>query len=292
LRESVHEGMDALTVVTDQSAVANAPGVRKANRELHSVGLGVMNLNGFLAKNKIPYESEEARDFCRTFFAAMNYHSILASSVIAYEKAKTYKGPPEATYYERSSFAGFEQSDYYTGVYFDKYINEDFTPRTEKIREVFVNAGIDVPGKSDWEFLRAQVRSYGLYHAYRLAIAPTQSISYIQNATSSVMPIVEHIETRTYANATTFYPMPYLSPETQWVYKSAYNIDQFKLIDLIAEIQPHCDQGISTVLHVNSDVTTRDLARLYVYAHHRGLKSLYYTRTKRLSVEECTSCAV
>ena len=43
-----------------------------------------------------------------------------------------------------------------------------------------------------------------LYHAYRLAIAPTQSISYVQNATSSVMPIVDQIERRTYGNAKHF----------------------------------------------------------------------------------------
>lgn len=115
---------------------------------------------------------------------------------------------------------------------------------------------------------------------------------YIQNATASVMPIVDVIEARTYANSTTYYPMPYLSPQTFWYYKSAYNVDQYKLIDLIAEIQPHVDQGISTILYVTSETSTRELARLYIYAAQKGLKSLYYTRTKLLSVEECASCSV
>lgn len=276
LRESAHDGMDALTVVTDRSRIPNAPGVRRANDELHSVGLGVMNLNGFLAKNGIRYESEEARDFCRTFFAAMNFYSLEASMLIAKERGVTFKD--------------FEKSDYANGAYFKRYLTEDFAPRTERVRELF--AGFTLPSRYDWLVLSIAVAEYGLYHAYRLAIAPTQSISYIQNATSSVMPIVEKIETRTYANATTYYPMPYLSPETQWYYKSAYDIDQFALIDLIAEVQPHIDQGISTIIHVNSDISTRTLGRIYAYANYRGLKSLYYTRTKRLSVEECTSCAV
>ena len=47
-----------------------------------------------------------------------------------------------------------------------------------------------IPTSEDWKSLQQQVQEYGLYHAYRLAIAPTQSISYVQNATSSVMPIV------------------------------------------------------------------------------------------------------
>ncbi len=132
--------------------------------------------------------------------------------------------------------------------------------------------------------LQQDVEQYGLYHAYRLAIAPTQSISYVQNATSSVMPIVDQIERRTYGNAETFYPMPFLSPQAMWYYKSAFNTDQMKLIDLIATIQTHIDQGISTILYVNSEISTRELARLYVYAHYKGLKSLYYTRNKLLSV--------
>ncbi len=276
LKESVHVGIEALTTVSDLSKIDNAPGVRKANEELHSVGLGAMNLNGYLAKNKIAYESEEAKDFAGVFFMMMNYYSIEQSMLIAKERSTTFKD--------------FDRSEYAKGTYFTRYIENDFRPKTARVAELF--EGMEIPSPQDWAALKDQVQKFGLFHAYRLAIAPTQSISYIQNATSSVMPIVEHIETRTYANSTTYYPMPYLAQENYFYYKSAYNIDQFKLIDLIAEIGQHVDQGISTVLHVNSNVTTRELARFYVYAAQKGLKSLYYTRTKRLSVEECTSCAV
>lgn len=276
IRESVHEGIEAITAVSDMTRVENAPGVQKANRELHSVGLGAMNLNGYLAKNRIAYESEEAKDFARTFFMMMNFYSLEKSMEIAKETGKT--------------FLGFEQSEYAKGTYFNKYLTNDYSPRTEKAKLLF--EGMHIPTPEDWADLQQKVQKHGVYHAYRLAIAPTQSISYIQNATSSVMPIVEHIETRTYANSTTYYPMPYLSQENYFYYKSAYVIDQFKVIDLIAEIQEHIDQGISTVLHVNSNISTRELARYYIYAAKKGLKSLYYTRTKHLTVEECISCAV
>ncbi|MEE4562350.1 class 1b ribonucleoside-diphosphate reductase subunit alpha [Paenibacillus polymyxa] len=276
IRESVHEGMIALTSVSDMTQVANAPGVAKANREMHSVGLGVMNLHGYLAKNKIAYESNEAKDFVRTFFMTMNYYSIEKSMEIAKAAGQ--------------SFYGFEESDYATGLYFDRYLNTDYRPTTARVQELFKD--IYIPTQADWDKLKADVKKNGLYHAYRMAIAPTASISYIQNATSSVMPIVEQIETRTYANSTTYYPMPYLQKDNVFFYKSAYQMDQFKVLDLIAEIQPHVDQGISTVLHVNSDVTTRQLARCYLYAAHKGLKSLYYTRTKKLSVEECLTCSI
>lgn len=276
IKESVHEGITALTAVSDRSNVVNAPGVALANRDLHSVGLGAMNLHGYLAKNRIAYDSDEARDFARTYFMMMNFHSIERSMEIARDKGQT--------------FAGFEKSDYASGVYFDRYLTEDFRPRSEKVKALF--GSMDIPAPADWAALKLDVQAHGLYHAYRLAIAPTQSISYVQNATSSVMPIVEPIETRTYANSTTYYPMPYLSKDNFFFYKSAYRMDQFKVIDLIAEIQAHVDQGISTVLHVNSDVTTRQLARYYIYAARKGLKSLYYTRTNRLAVDDCIACSV
>ncbi|CAM3477453.1 class 1b ribonucleoside-diphosphate reductase subunit alpha [Marinicrinis lubricantis] len=276
MRDSVHAAMEALTSVTDKSEIENAPGVRKANNDLHSVGLGAMNLHGFFAKNKIAYESDEARDFARTFFMMMNFYSIEKSSDIAKEKG--------------CSFQGFKHSDYAKGTYFDKYVENDYRPRTDKVKQLF--EGMDIPGPEQWAALREKVQRDGLYHAYRLAIAPTQSISYIQNATSSVMPVVDQIETRTYANSTTYYPMPFLAPDNMFYYKSAYQMDQFKVIDLIAEIQEHIDQGISTVLHVNSSITTRELARYYIYAAKKGLKSLYYTRTRHASVEECLSCSV
>lgn len=276
IRESVHEGMIALTAVSDMTHISNAPGVAKANRELHSVGLGAMNLHGFLAKNKIAYDSTDAIEFARAFFMAMNFYSLEKSMDIARTRGV--------------AFDGFERSEYAKGTYFERYEQEDFRPASTKVKALF--EGISLPSPEDWSKLKAAVQKHGLYHAYRLAIAPTQSISYIQNATSSVMPVVEQIETRTYANSTTYYPMPYLNRDNFFYYKSAYNMDQFKVLDLIAEIQTHVDQGISTVLHVNSDVTTRQLARYYIYAAKKGLKSLYYTRTNRLSVEECVSCSV
>lgn len=276
LAESVHTAMDALTAVSDASAVRQVPGVLRANQAFHSVGLGVMNLHGFFAKNQIRYESEEARDFVRSFFVAMNYYSLERSMEIARERGQT--------------FEGFAQSEYASGAYFEQYLQEDFRPRTEAVQKLF--EGVPLPSPEDWARLKEEVQRHGLYHAYRLAVAPTASISYIQNATPSIQPIVEHVETRTYGNATTYYPMPFLSEETFWFYKSAYHMNMFRVIDLVAEAQAHVDQGISTVLYVTSETSTRELARLYVYAAKKGLKSLYYTRTKNLSVEECTSCAV
>lgn len=276
IKEAVYIGMQALTAVSDMTMIENAPSIKKANNELHAVGLGAMNLHGYLAKNQIDYDSSLAIEFVNTFFMMLNYYSIKASMEIAKKTGTTFKD--------------FEKSEYANGNYFKKYEERSFAPVSDKIISLF--DGIYIPSESDWSMLKKEVAKNGLYHAYRLAIAPTQSISYVQNATPSVMPVVDVIESRTYANSTTYYPMPYLSLETFWYYKSAYHTDQFKIIDLISEMQQHIDQGISTILYVNSDISTRELARYYIYANKKGLKSLYYTRTRHTTVEDCLSCSV
>ncbi|MEY8741758.1 ribonucleotide-diphosphate reductase subunit alpha, partial [Bacillales bacterium AN1005] len=275
-RDSVHVGIEALTTVSDISDVQNAPSVKKANEELHAIGLGAMNLHGYLSKNRISYESDEARDFTATFFMMMNYYSIEKSMMIAKERNET--------------FMDFDKSEYAKGTYFAKYKEVSYAPKTEKAKQLF--EGIYIPTCEDWAELASLVQEYGMYNAYRLAVAPTQSIGYIQNATASVMPVVNQIESRTYANSTTYYPMPYMDETNFWFYKSAFDMNQFKVMDLIAAAQEHVDQGISTILYVNSDVSTKELARYYIYANEIGLKSLYYTRTRNLAIDECIACAV
>ncbi|PZM67543.1 ribonucleotide-diphosphate reductase subunit alpha [Paenibacillus dendritiformis] len=276
MRDTVHRAMDALTEVSDRSNISIVPSVAKANRELHSVGLGAMNLHGFLAKNKIAYESKEARDFVRTFFMMVNFYSLERSMLIAQERGVT--------------FTDFDRSEYASGAYFDRYLNTDFSPKTERVQQLF--EGHTIPTLEDWARLKEQVMEHGLYHAYRLAIAPTGSISYLQSSTASIAPITQRIEEREYGDSKTIYPMPYISDENYFYYKEAYDMDMFNLIDLVADVQVHVDQAISTVLFVKDDLTTRDLAKYYIYAQKKGLKTLYYTRTKKKTIDECVSCVV
>ncbi|GAA4142681.1 class 1b ribonucleoside-diphosphate reductase subunit alpha [Sphingobacterium kyonggiense] len=275
VKEAVKTAMRALTVVTDVTDIEMVPSIAKANRELHSVGLGAMNLHGYLAKSFIMYESTEALDFANTFFMMMNYYSLEASMEIAKERQRT--------------FVGFEKSAYADGTYFDKYLEREYAPKTDKVKELF--GDIYIPTSADWANLKAQVAEHGIYHAYRMAIAPNQSTSYIMNATASVMPIVDIIEVREYGDSTTYYPMPYLTNDNYFYFKSAYDMDQMKVLKLISVIQRHIDQGVSTILHTNSKDSTRDLAKYYIYAHKLGLKSLYYTRTRKSTIEECISCS-
>lgn len=88
IEKTVKLATDSLTLVSETTDIRNAPAVRKANKAMKSIGLGAMNLHGYLAQNQIAYESEEARDFANTFFMMVNYYSIKRSSELAKEKEK------------------------------------------------------------------------------------------------------------------------------------------------------------------------------------------------------------
>jgi ribonucleoside-diphosphate reductase alpha chain len=275
-KEVIHVAVDSLTTVARKTSIDEVPSVKNGNEAFRSIGLGAMNLHGYLAKNMINYESREARDFANVFFAMVRFYALQRSM----ELARKY-----------TPFKHFEKSEYAKGTALTQYIEKPHTPKTERVKELF--EGIYIPTQEDWKELNEQIMKYGIYSAYIMAIAPTGSISYVQNATQSVLPITDKIETRTYGDSTTHYPMPFLDAKSWWFYKDAYNMDMYKMIDLMAVIQRHVDQSISTTLFVNDDTTTGELARLYIYAHKKGLKTLYYTRTKVTSTDElCVSCTV
>lgn len=276
IERAVKLGVDALTVVSQKTDIVNAPAVANANRKMRSIGLGAMNLHGYLAKNKIQYQSALGREFANTFFMMMNYYSIVRSMEIAIETGEKYYG--------------FEGSSYANGEYFKKYIENSFAPTSDKVKDLF--KGMKIPGPAEWEKLSKQVQKHGLYHSYRLAIAPTGSISYVQSATAAIMPIMEKIEERTYGNSKTYYPMPFMDVDTWFFFTEAYYMNMFDVVDMVATVQQHIDQGISFTLFLTDQMTTRDLSRIDLYAHHRGVKTLYYARTKDITQEVCLSCSV
>lgn len=278
LEESVAMGIRSLSRVTDIMNVPFLPSVQKANDELRAIGLGTLGLHGLLAKNGISYGSRQALDLVNSLYSAIRFQSIKTSMLLAKETGKPFKG--------------FEKSEYANGNYFVDYIKKSNEPRTDKAKEVLQNTYI--PSQDDWDALAKEVKIYGLYNGYHNATAPTQSISYVQNATSSIMPAPGAIENRQYGDMETYYPMPYLSEKTQFFYdfESAYRLDNKKIINTSALVQKHTDQAVSTILYVESEMPTNKLAGLYYYAWEKGLKSLYYTRSRKLSVIECETCSV
>ena len=294
---AVEVAVRALTNVTDTTNIEEVPSIAKGNRLYHTIGLGAMGLHTALARRQIEYGSPEALEFTEAYFLALNYYSLLASHQIAKERGET--------------FAGFKDSRYADGSYFDDYVTKPFTLKFEKNRAAF--SGVHLPTTADWQALKEAVQTDGLYHRNRLAVAPNGSISYVNETSASLTPITQLVEQRQENKVgALFYPAPYLSNETLPYYTPAYDLDQRKIIDTYAVAQKHVDQGMSLTLFMRSTLptglyewkksdqpkmTTRDLNRLRNYAWTKGIKSLYYIRTFTTDDEihtanECESCMI
>ena len=278
--KTVETAVRALTAVSDQTTIDSVPSVRRGNDMSHAIGLGQMNLHGFLGRERIFYGSPEALDFTNIYFYTVVFHAIRASMEIAKERGV--------------HFEGFEDSKYASGEFFDKYVDQVWEPATKRVWELF--EGIHIPTQQDWVELKADVQKYGMYNQNLQAVPPTGSISYINNSTSSIHPIVSKIEIRKEGKiGRVYYPAPYMTNENLEYYQDAYEIGPEKIIDTYAAATQHVDQGLSLTLFYPDTVTTRDVNRNYVYAWKKGIKTLYYMRIRQQAlegteVEGCVSC--
>ncbi|EPD6673063.1 class 1b ribonucleoside-diphosphate reductase subunit alpha [Cronobacter sakazakii] len=281
---TVEVAVRALTAVSDMSHIRSVPSVEAGNAASHSIGLGQMNLHGYLAREGIAYGSPEGLDFTNLYFYTVTWHALNTSMKLARERGER--------------FEGFEASRYASGEYFDKYLTQTWTPRTARVAELFARAGITLPTPEMWRALRDDVMRHGLYNRNLQAVPPTGSISYINHATSSIHPIVSKIEIRKEGKiGRVYYPAPFMTNENLSLYQDAYEIGPEKIIDTYAEATRHVDQGLSLTLFFPDTATTRDINKAQIYAWKKGIKTLYYIRLRQLAlegteIEGCVSCAL
>lgn len=282
--KTIETAIRALTAVSEMSNITSVPSVAKGNDDSHAIGLGQMNLHGYLARERIFYGSEEGVDFTNIYFYTVTYHALRASNRLAVEKGRSFKG--------------FENSRYATGEYFDKYTEREWKPATAKVADLFEKAGIHIPTQEDWAELKVAIMSAGLYNQNLQAVPPTGSISYINHSTSSIHPIVSKIEIRKEGKiGRVYYPAAYLTNDNAEYFEDAYEIGPEKIIDTYAAATQHVDQGLSLTLFFRDTATTRDINRAQIYAWKKGIKTIYYIRLRQMAltgtqVQGCVSCAL
>ena len=279
---TVETAIRALTAVSDQSNIESVPSIARGNDMSHAIGLGQMNLHGYLGRERIFYGSEEGIDFTNIYFYTVLFHAIRASNKIAMEKGQT--------------FQNFENSKYASGEFFDKYTDQEWKPATEKVEKIFADAQIHIPTQEDWAQLKASVQEHGIYNQNLQAVPPTGSISYINHATSSIHPIASKIEIRKEGKiGRVYYPAPHMTNDNLEYFQDAYEIGYEKIIDTYAAATQHVDQGLSLTLFFKDTATTRDINRAQIYAWRKGIKTIYYIRLRQLALEGtevdgCVSC--
>lgn len=278
----VSDSVQALNRVARSSDLDCAPSIEKGNKANRAIGLGAMNLHGFLATNHIYYDSPEAVEFTGIFFYTIAYHAFKESNKLA-EKYGAFKG--------------FKDSSYASGDYFKKFIDEEVSPKTDKIKEIVAKYKLVIPTKEDWEELITKIKKTGIANANLLAVAPTGSISYLSSCTPSLQPVVAPVETRKEADLGRIYVPAYKINKDNYEYyeKGAYEVGTNAIIDITAAAQKYVDQSISLTLFVEDNATTRDLNKAYIYAFKKRCNSIYYVRVREkvlagsenLTADEC-----
>jgi ribonucleoside-diphosphate reductase alpha chain len=217
-----------------------------------SVGLGVMGFHSFLQAKNIPLESAMAKSWNLRIFRKIRREADAASYILAEERGAC----PDAQ--EKGMKARF---------------------------------------------------------SHKLAIAPTASISIICGGTSAcVEPIPANVYTHKTLSGSFSVRNPYLqelleskgqNTDTVWqsiveqegsvqhldcltdeekaVYRTAFEIDQRWIIELAADRTPYICQSQSLNLFLPADIDKWDLHMLHWTAWERGIKSLYYCRSKSIS---------
>ncbi len=273
-----------LTAVSDMSHIRSVPSIEAGNAASHAIGLGQMNLHGYLAREGIAYGSPEALEFTNLYFYTVTWHALHTSMLLARERGQR--------------FVGFEQSRYASGEYFTQYLEGDWQPKHDRVRALFQRSGITLPSHENWRQLREAVMCYGIYNQNLQAVPPTGSISYINHATSSIHPIVSKVEIRKEGKTgRVYYPAPFMNNDNLALYQDAYEIGPQAIIDTYAEATRHVDQGLSLTLFFPDTATTRDINKAQIYAWKKGIKTLYYIRLRQLAlegteIEGCVSCAL
>ena len=224
------------------------------NKKYRAIGLGTSGYHHMLANNKIHWGEEKHLEFADKVYENINYYAIKASMKIAKEKG---------------SYECFAGSDWQNGDYF-------------KLRDY---------SSERWNELKKEVNENGLRNGYLIAVAPNGSTATIAGTSEGVDPVMARFWLEEKKGSIVPKTAPNLSWENFWFYNSAYNVDQNFSVKVNGIRQRHIDQGQSFNLYITTDFTMRQIMNLYINACKCGVKSIYYVRSKSLTVEECESCS-
>ena len=280
--DTVQVAVRALTAVSTMTNIDSVPSVREGNNLSRAIGLGQMNLHGALAHHGLRYGSEEALKLWDNYMALVTWAAMCESAELAREIGET---------------PYFDGSEYATGEWWER-VPKAHLERAESLE---ILHGLDAPDADDWNDLHLKISQYGMANAYLQTIPPTGSISYINNSTSSIHPIVNKVETRKEGKVgRVYYPAPHMRSDNLHLYEDAYEIGPERTIDTYAVAQNWIDQSSSLTLFFKDTATTRDLDRARIYAWRKGVKTMYYVRLRQMALDgtgvtetgvaECESC--
>ncbi len=244
-------------VMTD--FIENAPeqfsdATYSAMRE-RSVGLGVMGLHSYYQKKMIPIESVMSKAWNKKIFEHIHKNVDKASKDLAEER-----GPcPDA--YDYGIMERFSNKTAIAPTASISIICGGTSPGVEPIAaNSFTHKTLSGSFNVRNKYLRQLLEKHG------------KDTDEVWSSITTNQGSVSHLD--------------FLTQDEKDVFKTAFELDQRWLVDLSADRTPHISQAQSINLFLPADVHKRDLHQIHFQAWKKGLKSLYYCRSKSIQRAE------
>ena len=220
-----------------------------------SVGLGVMGFHSFMQKNMIPIESVMAKVWNKKMFQLIDKEVNAASKKLAEER-----GPcPDAAEY---------------GIN-ERFSNKTAIAPTASISIICGGAspGIEPIAANSYTH-KTLSGSFNVRNKYLRKILQkyNQDTNEIWSSITTNQGSVDHLD--------------FLSQDEKDVFKTAFEIDQRWLIDHSADRTPYISQAQSLNVFIPADIHKKELHQIHYQAWKKGLKSLYYCRSKSIQRAE------
>jgi ribonucleoside-diphosphate reductase alpha chain len=230
-----------------------------------SLGIGLLNFAGFMAKNKVRYTDTEAPNFASRLTEKLSYYTIKASINLAKE---------------RGEFEYFNQTKWSDGVLpIDHYI---------KTIDTFVTEPLNL----DWELLRKELLEHGIRNSTLTAMMPVESSAVVSGSTSSLEPIRDYIISKVSRAGKEISIAPDLLQNKDY-YTLAFDLtENDHLLKIYAAVNKFIDMSISANTYVNvnhyenKQIPLSVIVETIFKASKWGLKSLYYNNTEDGSFQE------
>lgn len=237
-----------------------------------SVGLGVMGYHSYCQKNLIPFE--ESEDLNKEIFAHISTQCDLANKKLGQEKGAC---PDWNEYIARSAES--------------KEIKHRFSHciAIAPTANISIIGGECSPGIEPYNSnLYVQDTLTGSF-----TVTNKHLKKYLENGNFQTDLIYSSIR----KNNGSIKQITSIDPHIRNVFKTAFEIDQYKLIQLASDRTPYIDQAQSLNIFVEPTIEKKDLHKLHFDAWKMGIKSMYYLRTKstgratlEYQEEDCEAC--
>jgi len=246
---------DFIRLAPDSMARARYSAMRE-----RSVGLGVMGFHSFLQQNRVPLEGVMAKVWNAKIFKHVRAQADTASKTLAAERGAC----PDAAEF------GFAE----------RFSNKTAIAPTASISIICGGASPGIEPVAANSFTHKTLSgSFNVRNRYLAELLEEKGRN--DEAVWSSITLnegsVQHLD--------------FLTQEEKDVFKTAFELDQRWLIELAADRAPLVCQSQSLNLFLRADVHKRELHRLHFQAWKKGVKSLYYCRSKSLQRAESAVAA-